>query len=184
MEIIGFAGSQSQQSQPSRTRALVTAAVRDVARQTGLDHAVFDLRDLGPSLGAAGSLADLAPEARAHVDRLLAARAVVVGSPVYKGSYAGLFKHLLDLVEPEALRGKPVLLMATGGGDRHALVIEHQLRPLFGFFEAASVPTGVYAGAADLDSDGRLSAPLRARLDMAVTQLAAALSPQRLQPAA
>lgn len=181
MEIIGFVGSHSQ---PSRTRALVTAAVQETARQTGLGHQVFDLRDLEPSLGAAGPRADLAPEARVHVDRLLAARAIVVGSPVCKGSYAGLFKHLLDLIEPEALRGKPVLPTATGGGDRHALVIEHQLRPLSGFFEAASVPTEGYAGAADLDSDGRLSGPLRARLDMAVAQLDAALTPQRLQPAA
>jgi len=180
-EIIGFAGSQSQSS---RTRALVTAAVQETARQTGLGHAVFDLGDMGASLGAAGSLADLAPEARAHVERLLAARAIVVGSPVYKGSYTGLFKHLFDLIAPEALHGKPVLLSATGGGDRHALVIEHQLRPLFGFFEAASVPTGVYAGAADIDSDGQLSGPLRARLDTAVAQLAAALTPRKLEAAA
>lgn len=179
--IIGFAGSHSQRS---RTHALVTAAVQDAARQTGLGHAVFDLGDLGASLGGAGSLADLATEARAHVDSLLGARAIVVGSPVYKGSYTGLFKHLFDLIEPEALRGKPVLLTATGGGDRHALVVEHQLRPLFGFFEAATVPTGVYAGSVDIDGDGRLSDPLRARLDTAVAQLAAALTPRKLEAAA
>jgi len=180
-EIIGFVGSHSQ---PSRTRALVTAAVQDVARQTGSGHAVFDLGDLGASFRQADSLFDLSSDARAHVDRLLAARAIVVGSPVYKGSYTGLFKHLFDLIEPEALRGKPVLLTATGGGDRHALVIEHQLRPLFGFFEAASVPTGVYAGSADIDSDGRISPPLRARLDTAVAQLTAALTPRKLEAAA
>jgi FMN reductase len=168
-EIIGFVGSQSQ---PSRTRALVTAAVQETARQTGLGHAVFDLGDMGASLGAAGSLADLAPEARAHVDRLLAARAIVVGSPVYKGSYTGLFKHLFDLIAPEALRGKPVLLTATGGGDRHALVIEHQLRPLFGFFEAETVPTGIYASATDF-ADGVISSPdLESRITQAAEQLA------------
>jgi FMN reductase len=180
-EIIGFAGSHSQ---PSRTRALVTEAVQDAARQTGLGHAVFDINDLGASFRQAESLFDLSSDARAHVDRLLAARAIVVGSPVYKGSYTGLFKHLFDLIEPEALRGKPVLLTATGGGDRHALVIEHQLRPLFGFFEAASVPTGVYAGSVDIDGDGRLSDPLRARLDTAVTQLTATLTPRKLEAAA
>jgi FMN reductase len=180
-QIVGFAGSQSQ---PSRTRALVTAAVQEAARQTGLGHHVFDLNDLGAAFRQADALSDLAGPARADVERLLSARAIVIGSPVYKGSYTGLFKHLFDLIEPEALRDKPVLLTATGGGDRHALVIEHQLRPLFGFFEAASVPTGVYAGAADLDRDGQLSAPLSARLDTAVAQLTAALARSRLETAA
>jgi len=179
--IVGFAGSFSQ---PSRPRSLVQAAVDDAAHRTGLRGLVFDLGDLGASLGTAKRIDDLGQDARKLVESLLAADAIVVGSPVYKGSYTGLFKHLFDLIEPEALRGKPVLLTATGGGDRHALVIEHQLRPLFGFFEAASVPTGVYAGAADIDRDGQLSAPLRARLDAAVGQLSAALARDRLETAA
>lgn len=81
-------------------------------------------------------------------------------------------KHLIDLIDPEALRATPILLTATGCGDRHALVIEHQLRPLFAFFEAAVLPTCVYAGAADF-SDGAPSCPrLMARLDRAVEQIA------------
>lgn len=180
-EIVGFVGSQSR---PSRTRALVTAAVQEAARQSGLGHHVFDLNDLGAAFRQADALQDLPPATRAHVDRLLAAPAIVIGSPVYKGSYTGLFKHLFDLIEPEALRGKPVLLTATGGGDRHALVIEHQLRPLFGFFEAASLPTGVYAGSADIDREGALSEPLRARLDAAVGQLTATLAHSRFEAAA
>lgn len=171
-EIIGFAGSLST---PSRTRALVDLAARHSAVHAGRASAVIDLTDLGPSLGTARHLDDLAPEARSAVDRLIGADALVVGSPVFKGSYTGLFKHLFDLIEPEALRGKPVLLTATGGGQRHALVIEHQLRPLFGFFEAAVVATGVYAAAAEF-TDGVPTAPaLIARLDAAAAQLAAAI---------
>ncbi|MFD1810195.1 NAD(P)H-dependent oxidoreductase [Gemmobacter lanyuensis] len=94
----------------------------------------------------------MAATARAALEVILSADALVVASPVYKGSYTGLFKHLIDLIDPAALQGKPVLLAATGGGDRHALVIEHQLRPLFGFFEAQTLPTGVYA--ADRDFAG------------------------------
>ena len=47
------------------------------------------------------------------------------------------------------LVGTPVLLAATGGGERHALIIEHQLRPLFGFFQALTLPIGVYASTTD-----------------------------------
>ena len=121
-------------------------------------------------MGAAQTLDALQGLPRAIVAQLLSADALVVGSPVYKGSYTGLFKHLFDLVDPAALAGKPVLLTATGGGDKHALVIEHQLRPLFGFFEAFTLPTGVYASGADF-SDGVPTAPaLLARIDRAVSQ--------------
>lgn len=71
------------------------------------------------------------------------ARARLVGSPVYKGAYTGLFKHLFDLVAPAALKGKPVAIGATGGGARHALVVEHAFRPLFGFFGALALPTAI-----------------------------------------
>jgi FMN reductase len=90
-----------------------------------------------------------------------------------------LFKQLFDLVEPTALRGKPVLLAATGGGDRHALVIEHQLRPLFGFFEAATLATGVYAAERDFADGAPASPALLERIDRAVDQLARQLGARR-----
>ena len=131
-QLIGISGSLGR---PSKTHALVGAVATRVSAQFGTATTLHDLDAFGPSLGQARSLADLAPETRALVDQVIAADALIVGSPVYKGSYTGLFKHLFDLLEPAALAGKPVLLTATGGGDKHALVIEHQLRPLFGFFE-------------------------------------------------
>ena len=98
---------------------------------------------------------------------------LLIGSPTFKGSYPGLFKHFIDLIQPEALRGKPVLIAATGGGDRHALMVEHQLRPLFGFFMAHTLPTSVYASTADF-LEYRVSAPaLSARIDEAVTDIGA-----------
>jgi FMN reductase len=174
-EIIGFAGSLSR---PSRTRALVSAAVKSTAERTGRYGAVYDLRDFGTSLGSATVIGDLDTDARVVVERILNAEALVVGTPVYKGSYTGLFKHLFDLIEPAALKDKPILLTATGGGDRHALVIEHQIRPLFGFFEAATIATGVYASSADF-KDGELSSPeLLTRLETATRQLASAIRAQ------
>ena len=98
-----------------------------------------------------------------------------MASPVYKGSYTGLFKHFLDLIDPAALAGKPVLLAATGGGDRHALVIEHQLRPVFGFFEAHTLATGLYASSTDFQGDRLASDAVSLRLDRAVGQFAAHL---------
>jgi FMN reductase len=179
--IAGFSGSLSN---PSKTRALVDLAVANAATRFGALASTHDLTDLQPSLGQAERLDDFDPLARAIVQTLIDADVLIIGTPVYKGSYTGLFKHLFDLIDPEALRGKPVLLTATGGGDKHALVIEHQLRPLFGFFEAATLPTGIYANAADF-TDGRpASEALLGRLDRALDQLAAILPQQATANAA
>ena len=105
------------------------------------------------------------------LERIVASDILVVGSPTYKGSYTGLFKHFFDLVDPTALRGKPVVLTATGGGDRHALIVEHSLRPLFGFFETLTLPTAIYASERDF-VDGKIvsDAALR-RVSQAVAKL-------------
>lgn len=173
--IVGFAGSLNT---PSRTKALVESAALQSAKLSGGAAEIYDLRDLGPNFGTAHSYADLDTKARGVADRLVAADALVIGSPVFKGSYTGLFKHVFDLLDAEALRGKPVLLTATGGGHRHALIIEHQLRPLFGFFEASVVATGVYACSDDF-KNGLPSGPvLTGRIDNAARQLALAIGSQ------
>ncbi|HLQ20542.1 MAG TPA: FMN reductase [Tabrizicola sp.] len=166
--IIGVSGNLDR---PSKTRTLVRTVVAAAASEFQAVGTVYDLTDFGPSLGAARRAADLDTAARAALEVVLSADALVVGSPVYKGSYTGLFKHLSDLIDPSALAGKPVLLTATGGGDRHALVIEHQLRPLFGFFEARTLATGLYAADRDFTEGQPTSSALLDRLGRAVGQL-------------
>jgi FMN reductase len=130
---------------------------------------IYDLSDAGPGLGTALHRQDLTLPAARIIDAIEQADALIVGTPVYKGTYTGLFKHAFDLADPRALVGKPVLLTATGGGPRHALVAEHALRPLFGFFEALTVPTAVYASDADF-VDGQLAeAGVLARVSTAAT---------------
>ena len=178
LRIVGFAASLCR---PSKTRALIDLVCAKAAASLGATATTYDLTDLQPALGTALTLDNLKGVPRAIVASIVSADALVVGSPVYKGSYTGLFKHLFDLIDPAALAGKPVLLTATGGGDKHALVIEHQLRPLFGFFEAMTLPTGVYASGADF-SDGVPASPaLLTRIDRAVSQFPKGL--QHLHPA-
>jgi FMN reductase len=178
-KIVGLSGNLER---PSKTRALVKRAVETIEARYGAQGALYDLSDLSPSLGAAVRVTDLGPEAARIVDEIIAADALVVASPTYKGSYSGLFKHLVDLIDPAALGGKPILLAATGGGDRHALIIEHQLRPLFGFFEALTVPTGVYASEKDFSEGALVSPQVLKRLERAVEQLAPWLEDVALPP--
>lgn len=177
LSITGFAGSFSA---PSRSRALVQTAVDLAAEQFGAVGHVFDLADLGASLGHARHISELDPEALSHLTEMIHADALVIASPVHKGSYAGLFKHVFDLLDPGMLAAKPVLLAATGGGDRHALMIEHQLRPLMAFFEAQTLATGVYVADREFTGGKLADAAAHIRLSRAVDQFAPFFSPHHL----
>ena len=93
-----------------------------------------------------------------------------MASPVYRASFTGLFKHVFDFVGQYSLIDKPVLLAATGGSDRHALIIEHQFRPLFSFFQALTLPIGVYASDADFVDYRIESDTLRDRIGQAASR--------------
>ncbi|MET1537183.1 FMN reductase, partial [Burkholderia sola] len=67
-----------------------------------------------------------------------------------------------------ALQGTPVLLAATGGSPLHALILDHQLRPLFGFFSALTLPIGVYATPEDIQDGQVRSESLRQRIELTV----------------
>lgn len=130
---------------PSKSRALAAFIGHRLAQHANVSLVPLDLLDAGRELGRAYKRSELADDAKAVIEAIEEADALVVTTPVYKGSYPGLFKHLIDFIDPEALVGKPVLLGATGGGQRHALVVEHQMRPLFGFFSAEVAAYTIYA---------------------------------------
>jgi FMN reductase len=175
--IVGVAGSFRR---PSKTRSLVAAIGAEVGRTRPVDFVVHDLVEIGSGLGATFSRSQLSPDAARVLRDIETADALIVGTPVFKGSYTGLFKHLFDLVEPDALKGVPVLLTATGGGLRHALVVEHYLRPLFGFFEALTIPTAVYASESNFIDGTLVDAAVRERASTAAAQLASVLT-QRVE---
>lgn len=166
--VVGISGNLTR---PSKTKAFITHIAGEAAARVGATSAVFDIEDLGPSFPLARRLADLDPAARGIVEQLVRADVLVVGSPTFKGSYTGLFKHLFDLLDPASLRGKPVILAATGGGERHSLIVEHQLRPLFGFFEALTMPTAIYASDKDFADGALVSEAIHARARQAVAEV-------------
>lgn len=169
LQLVALSGSTRR---PSKSRSLAEAIARQLAGQLPLQVRHLDLIDAGPGLGAAFGRDDLDAPARALVEAVEQAEALVVTAPVYRGSYPGLFKHLFDLVAPETLAAKPVLIGATGGGYRHALVVEHQLRPLFAFFSAAVGPTSVYAAEADFAESQPADRLLLARIELAARHFA------------
>ncbi|WP_109440022.1 FMN reductase [Acinetobacter haemolyticus] len=130
---------------PSKTESLVQAILDELAEAINIQVHFVKLSEIGPLLGGAIYRNQLPQRVQDDLAAVEAADALIVGTPVYRASFTGLFKHFFDFVEQTALVDVPVLLAASGGSDRHALVLEHQLRPLFSFFQAQTLPIGVYA---------------------------------------
>ncbi|HDS1838564.1 TPA: FMN reductase, partial [Stenotrophomonas maltophilia] len=140
---------------PSRAATLAEHLLDLIGEDVACEPHLIELGELAPQLAGALWRSQL-PEA---VERQLVAveqsDVLVVATPVYRGSYTGLFKHFFDFIHQDALVDTPILLAATGGSERHALVIDHQLRPLFSFFQARTLPLGVYATDRDF-AEGRV----------------------------
>jgi FMN reductase len=137
---------------PSRTLTLVEALIEALGERASIETRLIELGEVGPKLAGALYPNQLPAEVRDDIAAIESADFLIVASPVYRASFTGLFKHLFDFVDHNALNDVPVLLAATGGSDRHALVIDHQLRPLFSFFQAHTLPIGVYGAEADFQN--------------------------------
>jgi FMN reductase len=179
-------------SQPSATRLLadrlVDATERHVrALETVPQVEVIELREHAQDLANHLLTGFPSPRLRAAIDAVLTADGLIAVSPIFSGSYSGLFKLFFDVIERDALAGTPVLIGATGGSARHSLALEHGFRPLFAYLNAAVVPTAVYAAAADWgDSVGDTDQGLVDRIERAARELAAAVvgrrAPARVDP--
>ena len=170
--IVGVSGSVTR---PSRTTALVRSIVEAIASRADTDTEIVELADAAPHLFAALTPYQVEGRAREILDLIEGADLLVVATPVYRASMSGALKHLFDLVDHRAFAGKPVVLAATGGSLMHGLVTEHQMRPLFGFLNALTLPTTVYAVESDFDDYRVTTAKIGERIaraaDEAVLQL-------------
>jgi FMN reductase len=156
LKVVAVSGTLST---PSKTDALVDAVLDELALVLPIERHVIRVSELGPLFAGALTRDQLDERVERELRAVEGADLLIAASPVYRASFTGLFKHFFDFVEQYALVDVPVLLAATGGSERHALILEHSLRPLFGFFQALTLPLGVYAHASDF-TDRRVTAPL------------------------
>lgn len=174
--VVALVGSPTP-SANSRTLLLVRHLLDQLRLRAHIDVQLVELAPIARSLGQALTRSELEPSAEQALLRIESAELLIAAAPVYRGSYPGLFKHLVDFIGLDALVDTPVLLAATGGSERHALVIDHQLRPLFSFLQAHTLPIGVYATPADFDQEQVSSPALQARIQLAAERAAGHLSP-------
>ena len=170
-------------SQPSSTRLLADQLAAATVSQlpAGAEVVTIELRDLAHDIVNNLLTGFPAPALRQAIDQVTGADAVIAVTPLFSGSYNGLFKSFFDVLDPDALTGKPVLIAATGGTARHSLALEHAVRPLFSYLRTVTVPTAVFAATEDWGSTGR--AELTARIERAGGELAALVA-QRAPAAA
>ncbi len=177
LSVVALIGSPTS-SATSRTLLLVRHLLDALQERLHASVTLVELAPIARSLGQSLTRAEVEPAVEQALATVESADLLVVATPVYRGSYPGLFKHLVDFIELEALVDTPVLLAATGGSERHALVIDHQLRPLFSFLQAHTLPIGVYARPADFDGAQINSTALQARIELAAERAAGHLAVQ------
>ncbi len=156
IKILGINGSLTPP--PSRTRAVLDVALEGArAFDPGVETEVLELRDYNLEFCDGRPVEQYNADTRQALALVAAADAYLVSTPIYRASYTGALKNLFDLIpnDPngsDPLRGKVAGLLATGGSDHHYLVLEHQLRPLFGFFGTNTLGRAIYANSKDFNS--------------------------------
>ncbi|MGH3241016.1 MAG: NAD(P)H-dependent oxidoreductase [Spirillospora sp.] len=159
-------------SRPSKTMGLVDVVLDTLRGMLPIETSRIDVYGLGAGFTGAIERDDVTAEVEDALRLAEEADLLIAAAPVFRGSYPGMFKHFFDLVEQYALANKPVLLAATGGGDHHALVLEHAMRPLFAFFQALTVPVAIFANGGDFDGTTLLNPRVYGRIETGLADVA------------
>lgn len=142
-------------SNPSSTRQLgekLAAAVEGAVTSRGeaVEVHFIEARDYAEELAA--GLVNMAAETPLLDDAkktLSAADGLIVVTPIFQGSYSGLFKMFFDSLDTESINDMPTIIAATAGSARHSMVLDFALRPLMTFLHAMVMPTGVFQATED-----------------------------------
>ena len=145
--------------EPSSTRLVadrIADAVQREAARDGVQVATeaVELRRLGRPVMDAMLTGFASSELEDVFELVASADGLIAVTPAFNASFSGLFKCFFDVLPEESLRDMPVLIAATGGTERHSLVLEHALRPMFSYLHAVVSPTGVYAATDDFGTHG------------------------------
>lgn len=156
---------------------LAAETVRQLAeRDIEASVDVIELRELAHDI-TNNLLTGFAPAAlESAINTAYSADALIAVTPIFSTSYSGLFKSFIDILDPDALTGKPVLIGANAGTPRHSLAIDYAIRPLFAYLHAEAVSTGVFASSADWGGAGDDVAPLAKRVEKGARELAEAVA--------
>ena len=158
-------------SDPSSTRLLADrtaerAAALAASRGITVTISVIELREIAADISTALVSRLITPDLRRAITVLGEADGIIAAAPVYKAGPSGLFTSFFQVLDNDLIIAKPVLLAATAGTARHALVADDQMRPLFAYLRALTVPTSLFAAPEDWGDPA-----LAQRIDRAAVEL-------------
>lgn len=156
MKILGISGTLIGK----KTSSLVNTVLREIkSAYPELDTELLDLSEFQVEFCDGRTLSAYNKDTQAVLEKIMGADSFIIGTPIFQASMTGALKNLLDLIPPQALRGKVIGFMATGGTYQHYLVIENQLKPIAGYFKAYVAPDMIYAHRDHFNEQNEISDP-------------------------
>lgn len=156
-QLLGISGSISN---PSKTRTAVETALQAAENEFDVKAKTLHLGEYDIATADGRKLDEYSGDTAKALDLIINSDAFLIGTPVYRGSYSGLLKNLLDLIprgkwqsDKAPLENRPIGLIATGATDHHFLSVAHELGPIASFFGAHQVGSGVYVNGSQFEDD-------------------------------
>jgi FMN reductase len=158
-------------SDPSATRLLADrtaerAAALAARHQNSVTLGAIELRELAADVSTALVSQLVTPKLQQAITILGEADGIIAATPVYKAGPSGLFTSFFDVLDNDLLIAKPVVLAATAGTARHALVADEAMRPMFAYLRTMTAPTSLFAAPEDWGDPA-----LATRIDRAALEL-------------
>jgi NAD(P)H-dependent FMN reductase len=143
MKLLGLCGSPTKRS---KTLLAVEKAIEYAKRwDPTIVTEIINIRDMDVQFCDGRDPSLYEGNTKKLIDKLVDSDALIIGTPIYRGSYTGLLKNVFDIIPNNALFGKCVGIIATGASDHHYLATEHEIKPLLAYFHVHVVPGCVYA---------------------------------------
>ncbi|HEY2551703.1 MAG TPA: CE1759 family FMN reductase [Streptosporangiaceae bacterium] len=158
-------------SDPSSTR-LLADRLADRSCELAACHgqsvttSVFELREIAADISSALVSQLITPRLQSAITALGDADGIIASTPVYKAGPSGLFTSFFDILDDDLIIARPVVLAATAGTARHALVVDEQMRSMFAYLRALTTPTSLFAAPEDWSDPA-----LNRRIDRAAVEL-------------
>jgi FMN reductase len=162
MRIVGVLGSVTP---PGRLRHALDGALSRADGRVGIRTSLIDLHVQRVGFADGRAPADHDDDTGTVVTAVRTADAVVLATPVYRGSFTGALKNVLDHLPVEALRGKPVGIVAMGATKHHQLGADWHLRDVLAWFGALAAPTSVYLSSSDFDLSATVAPEAARQID-------------------
>jgi FMN reductase len=157
-------------SDPSSTR-LLADRIADRTCELAACHgghttpSVIELREIATDIASALVSQLITPRLQAAIDALAECDGIIASTPVYKAGPSGLFTSFFQILDDDLIIARPVVLAATAGTSRHALVIDDQMRSMFAYLRTLIIPTSLFAAPEDWGDPA-----LNARIDRAAVE--------------